>query len=236
MAEGRQVRLGLAEARFTPLFVGVAALFVTSLITANIVAVKLVVIAGLVVPAGTVTLFPLSYLFGDVLTEVYGFARARFVIWLGFICNLIAIGAIYITMILPPASGWDGQAAYERILGYSPRLLLASFAAYLVGEFLNSYVLAKMKILTGGRWLWMRTIGSTLVGEAADSLVFITIAFGGTLPADALVRLMVTAWLVKTAYEVLATPLTYAIVNYLKRKEQVDVFDYDTNFSPFGLK
>ncbi|MFO7270015.1 MAG: queuosine precursor transporter [Sphaerobacter thermophilus] len=224
------------DEHFSALFVVVAALFVTSLITANIVAVKLVDIGGLVVPAGTVTLFPLSYIFGDVLTEVYGFRRARLVIWLGFVCNLLAVGSIVITQVLPPAAIWDGQAAYERILGFTPRLLAGSFAAYLVGEFLNAVVLAKLKIVTQGRWLWMRTISSTLVGQGADSLVFITIAFVGTIPGGELVPLMVTAWLVKSAYEVLATPLTYVVVNTLKRREGVDTYDYGTDFSPLRLR
>jgi len=224
------------DEHFSALFVAVAALFVTSLITANIVAVKLVDIGGLVVPAGTVTLFPLSYIFGDVLTEVYGFRRARLVIWLGFVCNLLAVGSIVVTQVLPPASIWDGQAAYERILGFTPRLLAGSFAAYLVGEFLNAVVLAKLKIVTRGRWLWMRTISSTLVGEGADSLVFITIAFAGTIPGGELLPLMVTAWLVKSAYEVVATPLTYLVVNTLKRLEGVDTYDYGTDFSPLRLR
>lgn len=226
------MKSGLREETVSPLFVLLAALFVTSLITANIVAVKLVDIGGLIVPAGTVTLFPLSYLFGDVLTEVYGFRRARFVIWLGFLCNLIAVAAIYVTQILPPADFWDGQAAYERILGFTPRLLAGSFAAYLVGAFANAIVLAKLKILTRGRWLWIRTIGSTLVGEGIDSLVFITVAFIGTVATGDLLRTMVTAWLVKSAYEVVATPVTYLVVDALKRAEGSDVFDYGTNFSP----
>jgi uncharacterized integral membrane protein (TIGR00697 family) len=220
---------------FSPWFVLVTALFVTSLITANIVAVKLIDIGGLIVPAGTITIFPLSYIFGDVLTEVYGFRRARLVIWLGFLCNLLTVAAIYLTQILPPASFWDGQAAYERILGFTPRLLAGSFAAYLIGEFANSAVLAKMKILTNGRWLWSRTIGSTLVGQGIDSLIFVTIAFVGIISSGELLRTIVTAWLVKSAYEILATPLTYMVVTFLKRTEGVDTFDYGTSFSPLRL-
>lgn len=216
-------------------FVAVAALFVTTLITSNIVAVKIVDIWGLVVPAGTVTVFPLSYIFGDVLTEVYGYRRARLIIWLGFACNLLAVIAIAVTQYLPPASFWDGQAAYERILGYTPRLLLASFLAYLVGEFANSAVLSRMKLLTRGRWLWTRTIGSTLIGQGLDSLVFVTLAFAGTLAGSDLLRTMVTAWLVKSAYEAVATPLTYAVVHALKRAEGIDTFDYGVSLSPFRL-
>ncbi|MGA7672190.1 MAG: queuosine precursor transporter [Nitrolancea sp.] len=216
-------------------FVGVVALFVTCLITANIVAVKLVDIDGIVVPAGTVTLFPISYIIGDVLTEVYGYRRARQVIWLGFACNVVAVMAIYLTQILPAPNFWDGQQAYERILGYVPRLLLGSFIAYLIGEFANAFILARMKVWTQGRWLWTRTIGSTIVGEGVDSLVFVSIAFAGTVSGHQLFRTMVTAWLVKTGYETLVTPLTYLVVNFLKRTEGVDVFDTSTDFSPMRL-
>jgi uncharacterized integral membrane protein (TIGR00697 family) len=219
----------------SPWFVTIVALFVTSLITANIVAVKLVDINGIIVPAGTVTLFPLSYIIGDVLTEVYGFRRARLVIWLGFACNVIAVLAIYLTQLLPAAAFWDGQQAYERILGYVPRLLLGSFAAYLLGEFANAIVLARLKVLTRGRWLWSRTISSTLIGQGCDSLVFISIAFAGTVTNHELFRTMLTAWLVKSGYQILATPLTYLVVNYLKRTEGVDTYDTNTNFSPIQL-
>jgi uncharacterized integral membrane protein (TIGR00697 family) len=180
-------------------------------------------------------IFPISYIFGDVLTEVYGYARARRVIWLGFICNLIAVIAIWLGQVLPAASFWDGQAAYERILGYTPRLLAASFLAYLIGEFANSFVLAKMKIATKGRWLWMRTIGSTLVGQGLDSLVFITLAFVGTIPLAGLASAIVTQWLAKTVYEAVVTPLTYNVVSFLKRREGVDVYDYSTRFNPLAV-
>jgi len=206
--------------------------FITLLVTANITAVKLVDVFGFILPAAVI-IFPISYIFGDILTEVYGYRQARRVIWLGFFCNLLAVIAIWLGQILPPASFWDGQAAYERILGYTPRLLAASFLAYLVGEFANSFILAKMKIGTQGRWLWTRTIGSTLVGEGVDSLVFISLAFFGEMPLEALGAAIVTQWLFKTAYEILATPLTYAVVTFLKRKEGLDVYDYDTDFNPF---
>lgn len=212
-------------------YVAVAALFVTCLIAANVVAVKLVALGPLVVPAGVVV-FPVGYILGDVLTEVYGFRRARAVIWLGFACNLLFVAAAWVAGLLPAAAFWDGQAAYARILGFAPRLLAASFAAYLVGETANSLVLARLKVLTEGRWLWTRTIGSTLVGEGLDSLIFITIAFAGLLPARALLATVATQWAVKCAYEVVATPLTYLIVNRLKRAEGRDPFDTNTNFSP----
>jgi len=211
------------------------ALFVTALLTANVIAVKLVDVAGLVVPAGVV-IFPLSYIFGDVLTEVYGYRQARRVIWLGFLCNLLMVVAIWLGGLLPAAGFWDGQAAYERILGFTPHLLVASFAAYLVGEFANSYVLARLKVATGGRWLWTRTIGSTVVGQGLDSLVFIAVAFVGIMPGpEALLTAIVTQWLFKSAYEILATPLTYAVVTFLKRTEGLDAYDRDTRFNPLLL-
>ena len=210
----------------------IVVIFVTSLITANITAVKLIDLFGLILPAGII-IFPLSYITGDVLTEVYGYRQARRVIWLGFFCNLIAVIAIWIGQVLPPASFWDGQIAYERILGYTPRLLVASFFAYLVGEFTNSFVLSKMKIATRGRWLWLRTIGSTLVGQGFDSLVFITLAFVGTIPLQAMILAIITQWLAKSSYEAVVTPLTYVVVNFLKRKEQLDVYDHNTRFNPF---
>ena len=232
-APSRYIPVELGPGQYSRWFVVVTAVFVTTLIVSNIVAVKIVDLWGLYVPAGTVTVFPLAYIFGDVLTEVYGYRRARLVIWLGFACNLLAVAAFAATQYLPAAPFWDGQAAYERILGYTPRLLVASFLAYLVGEFANAAVLSRLKLLTHGRLLWVRTIGSTLVGQGLDSLVFVTVAFVGTLAGPDLVRTMVTAWLVKSAYEALATPLTYLIVNGLKRAEGVDAYDYGVNLSPF---
>jgi uncharacterized integral membrane protein (TIGR00697 family) len=225
------------SAVFSGRFIVLVGLFVTCLIVANIIAVKIIALPfGLFVPAGVV-IFPLSYLFGDVLTEVYGYAAARRVIWLGFFCNLIAVLAIYVAGVLPAAPFWPNQGAYSAILGFTPVLLLASFCAYLVGEFLNSFVLAKLKIATKGRWLWTRTIGSTLIGEGADTLVFITIAFGltGIFTAQQVVTGIVVQWAFKVLYEVAATPLTYAVVGYLKRSEGLDTYDYQTNFSPVVL-
>ena len=217
--------------RYSLWFLLVASIFITCLITSNIIAVKLINVFGLLLPAA-VLIFPVSYIFGDVLTEVYGYRQARRVIWLGFFCNLITVVAIWLGQILPAASFWDGQAAYERILGYTPRLLGASFLAYLVGEFANSFVLAKMKIATKGRWLWTRTIGSTLVGQGLDSVVFMTLAFAGTIPLTGLANAIVVQWLSKSGYEAIATPLTYGAVTFLKKKEGLDAFDDDTQFNP----
>jgi uncharacterized integral membrane protein (TIGR00697 family) len=228
----------MSHARHSTWFVCIVAIFITCLITANITAVKLIIIGGqdddawrLLMPAGIV-IFPISYICADVLTEVYGYRHMRRVIWLGFLCNLLTVVAIWVGQILPPAPFWDGQLAYERILGYTPRLLVSSFLAYLVGEFTNAFVLAKMKIVTKGRWLWMRTIGSTLVGQSLDSLVFVTLAFLGTIPLPHLATAIITQWLVKTGYEAVATPLTYVVVAYLKRQEGIDVYDHETRFNP----
>jgi queuosine precursor transporter len=218
----------------------ITALFVTTLIVSNIIAVKIVNIGGLYLPAAVI-LFPVAYIFGDVLTEVYGYARARQVIWTGFFCNLLAVIAIWIAGQLPAAPFWSAgafsspeaaQQAYQAILGFAPRLLVASFIAYLVGEFLNSFVLAKLKLKTAGRFLWLRTITSTLVGEGADSAVFISIAFWGVFPGYALIQAILSQWLFKVTYEVLATPLTYWVVNALKKSEHEDYYDRETDFNP----
>jgi uncharacterized integral membrane protein (TIGR00697 family) len=217
------------------------ALFVVTLVTSNIIAVKVVRIFGLFLPAAVI-LFPITYIFGDVLTEVYGFKRARQVIWTGFFCNLVAVAAIWIGGLLPAAPFWaaggfstpqTAQQAYQAILGFTPRLLLASFTAYLVGEFLNSFVLARLKIRTKGRFLWIRTIGSTIVGEGADSAIFITIAFWGILSPGNVLLTIFSQWIFKVVYESIATPLTYLVVNTLKKAEQEDYFDWETNFNPF---
>lgn len=210
----------------------ITAVFVTCLITANIIAVKVISAGSLILPAAIIV-FPLSYIFGDILTEVYGYRQTRRVIWLGFACNLIFVIFAWAGQMLPPASFWQGQEAYEAILGYAPRLLLASFSGYLVGEFTNSYVLARMKILTRGRWLWSRTIGSTVVGQGLDTLIFITLAFIGT--PSFLPVMILYHWLAKVGIEAAATPFTYAVVNWLKKKESVDAYDYKTDFNPFLL-
>lgn len=223
-----------APARHSNWFLLIAALFVTCLIVSNIIAVKLIDVAGMILPAAIV-IFPISYILGDVLTEVYGYARARQVIWLGFLCNLFAVVAISIGGLLPAAGFWGGQEAYDTILGAVPRILAASFVAYLIGELVNAYVLARLKVAMQGRHLWVRTIGSTLAGQLLDSAIFITIAFAGVLPANVLLTAILTQWLVKSAYEALATPLTYAVVGFLKRADNVDTYDRDLRFQPFSV-
>jgi queuosine precursor transporter len=221
----------------------ITAIFVTLLVTSNIIAVKIGAFGPTFLPVAVI-IFPISYIFGDVLTEVYGYARARQVIWIGFACNLLAVIAIGLGGLIAPAPFWNAnvydspaaaQKAYDAILGFTPRLLLASFAAYLVGEFLNSFVLAKLKIATAGKYLWARTISSTLVGQLADSAIFIAIAFVGILRLTDLLQLIVTQWLFKSAYEVVATPLTYVVVGFLKRAEHEDYYDRATDFNPLKL-
>lgn len=209
----------------------ISAIFVTCLITANIMIVKQVSFWEITLPAAVI-IFPISYIFGDVLTEVYGYRIARRVIWLGFFCNLVAVVAFWIGGLLPSAPVFDAQSAYERILGSTPRYLLASFLAYLVGEFANSFILAKMKIMTRGRWLFTRTIGSTIVGQGLDSLVVLSIASMGEPWNAVLFSVIMWHWLAKVTYEVVATPFTYRIVNYLKRKEGIDTYDYKVDFNP----
>ena len=210
-----------------------AALSVTCLITANIIAVKVIGLGSVILPAA-VLIFPLNYIFGDIITEVYGYRWARRVIWLGFSCNLIFVCFSWIGGLLPAAAVWDNQEAYDAILGYTPRLLLASFTGYLVGEFVNSIIMARLKIVTRGRWLWLRTISSTVVGEGLDTALFIIIAFIATPVFTPL--LILYHWGAKVLLEVLATPLTYRAVAYLKRKDRIDTYDDTTNFNPFTLQ
>lgn len=225
-------QMGRERYRFLPL---VSGLFVAVLVVSNIIAVKLVGVGPLVLPAAIV-LFPLAYIIGDVLTEVYGFGQARRVIWVGFLANAVAVAAILVGGVLPAATDfWDDQTAYDAILSPGPRLLLASFLAYLVGELLNSYVLARLKVLTDGRHLWLRTISSTIFGQAADSAIFLTVAFAGRLSRDQLLFAIGSQFLVKVAYEALLTPGTYAVTAALKRSEGVDHYDHSTRFLPVPL-
>ena len=223
-----------SEPRVTGLFLVLAAIFVTLLVTSNIIAVKLIEVYGRILPAAIV-LFPITYILGDIFTEVYGFRFARRVIWLGFMCNAVAVVGFWIGGVLPAASFWEGQESYDAILGYTPRLLLASFAGYLVGEFANSMVLSRLKVATEGRMLWARTISSTLVGQGLDSAVFITLAFIGTVTSGSLVELVITVWVFKVVYEAAATPLTYAVVGYVKRREGMDVFDRGASMNPLAF-
>jgi queuosine precursor transporter len=221
----------------------VMAAFVTVLICSNLIGpAKAVQIElpffGAVIFGAGVLFFPISYVFGDILTEVYGYARARRVIWAGFAGLAFAALMAYVVVALPPAPEWPNQKAYEIAFGSTWRIAAASMFAYFCGEFANSFVLAKMKILTAGRWLWTRTIGSTIVGEAVDSALFYPLAFygSGILPNEIIPKLMLAQFTLKVAVEVVFTPLTYRIVGALKRAENEDYYDRETRFTPFTLK
>ena len=207
-------------------------LFVVALLVSNIVGSKITALGPFRV-SGAQLLFPVTYIFGDVFTEVYGYGAARRAIWIGFLASALLSAMAMFCVWLPPAPGWNNQEAFRTVLGFVPRMVLASLAAYWCGEFANSFVMAKMKLWTGGKYLWTRTVGSTVVGQAVDTAVVMTVAFGGSLTPALIVSLIVSGYLLKVAYEVAATPLTYAIVNFLKREEGVDTFDRRTNFNPF---
>lgn len=212
------------------------AAFVTVLLCANIIgASKVATFAGFNFTGGML-FFPLSYLFNDILTEVYGYARTRRVVWAGFVAMCFASLMSYIVVNLPPAEGYLNQAAVETVFSATPRIMAASLTAYFLGEFVNSYVLAKMKVMTEGRMLWLRTIGSTVVGEGVDTLLFYPLAFYGLWSNELLLQVMGANYMLKVLWEVLATPLTYKIVGFLKRVENVDVYDRNTNFSPFVME
>ena len=214
----------------------VMAAFVTVLLCANLIGPGKVAKIGPLTFGAGVLFFPISYIFGDVLTEVYGFARARKVVWAGFAAEAFASFMAFVVVSFPPAPSWPHQAAYETVFGATWRIVLASLIAFWAGEFCNSYVLAKMKVLSGGRHLYQRTIGSTIAGEAIDSLIFYPVAFLGIWSADQLVTVMMTNYAIKVGWEALATPVTYQIVGWLKRVEHEDYFDRDTDFNPFTLQ
>lgn len=224
---------GKAPSRYFPFLM---AAFITVLLCSNFIsAPKRVTIGSLTFGAG-VLFFPLSYLFGDVLTEVYGYARSRQVVWAGFAAMIYASVVSVVVLRLPADPRWPHQAAFEAVFAGAPRVVLASISAFFVGEFANAYVLARLKVRTGGRFLWIRTIGSTVVGEAADSLIFYPVAFYGIWQNDRLVQVLLTNYALKVGWEVLATPLTYVVVGLLKRAEGADHFDVGTNFTPFSLR
>jgi len=222
----------------SPWIILVASIFVTSLLTSNIIAVKIVdfgtlPLLGAIVVDAAIIVFPISYIIGDVLTEVYGFHVARRIIWIGFLCNLIMVVFIYVGGLLTPSSLWAGQESYTEILGFSRRLIVASFLAYLVGEFANSYILAKLKIRMKGKLLFVRTISSTLVGQGLDSLIFVFVAFGGLLTLDDMIRMVLINWGFKVFYEAVATPVTYGVIDFLKNKEGIDAYDSGLTLNPF---
>lgn len=214
----------------------VMAAFVAVLLLSNIIgASKLASVNSFVFGAG-ILFFPISYVLGDVLTEVYGYARARRVIWTGFAALIFMAVMSWVVVAMPPADGWDGQTAYESVFGNAWRIVIASITAFWAGEFVNSYVMARMKLWTQGRMLWTRTIGSTVVGQGIDSLIFYPIAFLGIWETHQVLLVMVTNWALKVVWEAALTPVTYVVVGTLKRREGIDLFDEDTDFSPFKAK
>ncbi|MEA3066542.1 MAG: queuosine precursor transporter [Sphingomonadales bacterium] len=219
----------------------VMAAFVAILLLSNVIGAGKVATVSLpgigAWPFGAgILFFPLSYVIGDVLTEVYGYARARRCIWTGTAALLFMALMSWVVVELPPAPGWTGQSAYEAVFGQVPRIVLASIVAFWAGEFVNSWVLARMKLATQGRYLWMRTIGSTVAGQAIDSLIFYPLAFWGLWDGETLLKVLLTQWALKVGWEAALTPATYAVVGFLKRREGLDVYDRGTDFTPFRAK
>jgi len=207
--------------------------FVVVLLISNLVAPKICQIGPFTL-SGAQLLFPLTYIFGDIFTEVYGYAGSRRAIWHGFLAQALLTGLAMFIVKLPPAPGWENQQAFETVFGFLPRLVVASLIAYWCGEFANSFVMAKMKIITKGKMLWARTIGSTVVGQFVDTVIVMVIGFGGTMSWDLIFNLIWSGYVVKVLYEAAATPVTYLVVNFLKKAEGVDLYDTDTDFNPFA--
>lgn len=221
----------LARLTLSAPFLVICVLYVTLLILSNLIAGKMwAPLPGVTLPAA-VMLFPVTYIFGDIFTEVYGFARARLVIWLGFTMCFLAVVVYMVTIALPYPDFWTNQEAFAAVLGTTPRVFAASLVGYLFGEFSNSMILSKLKVRTGGKHLWMRTIGSTVVGEAFDSVIFITVSFAGTMPGAALLQMICYQYLFKVVFEVVLTPVTYLVIGKLKQVEGVDHFDTDVSYS-----
>lgn len=208
--------------------------FVVILLVSNLVAQKICLIGPFAI-SGAILLFPITYIFGDIFTEVYGFAASRRAIWLGFFGTALLYGIAAAVIALPAAPSWRNQQAFTAVFGFIPRILAASLAAYWFGEFANSYTMARLKLLTNGRKLWTRTIGSTIVGQAVDTVLVMTLTFAGTTSLRTLVNLIATAYALKVAYEVIATPLTYLVIHWLKSAEGADAFDRHENFNPFSF-
>lgn len=218
----------------TKFLVPITGIFTATLLIANTLDTKIFELGSLSLPAGII-IFPLAYVFGDILTEVYGFAASRRVIWTGFISLVLMLIAYEISRALPPAGFWQNQAAFDAIFSHIPRIVLASIAAYLAGEFVNSLIVAKMKVAQQGKNMGLRFVMSTLAGQAVDTTAFVLIAFSGTMPNSALGEIILSAWAVKVGWEIIALPITIAVVRFFKKTEGIDVYDNHTNFSPFKL-
>ena len=230
----RNTRVEVLKEGISPILLLLIVLAVTCLVTANIVAVKVISIDGQYLPGGAV-IYPLTFLIDDAIVEVYGYKVARATIWLGFLSNLIFVLVAELVLPLPAAPYWHQQGAYQATIGYTWRLFAAAFLSYLVGSFANAIVMSRMKIATRGRLLWTRTISSTIVGQGLDSVIFILVAYAGILPSSSLLRLILTVWIFKSVYETICTPLVYRTVNSLKRVEGLDVYDVGVSYSPISM-
>ena len=226
----------MEEKKVSKLFMYIGIIYVTCLLLSNLIAGKMWAITESITLPAAVILFPVTYIFGDIFTEVYGFKKARTIIWMGFACSFFAVLVYFITIELPHPGFWENQEAYAIVMGTTPRVAVASFAGYLFGEFSNSMVLSKLKVVTNGKNLWLRTILSTVVGEGFDSIIFITISFLGTMETSVVLKMILFQYLFKVAYEVVFTPLTYVVVDIIKKKENIDTFDYDVRYRVLGGK
>ena len=216
-------------------FLIMGVVFCVCLICSNLLEVKMISLGGITATAGLIV-FPISYIINDCIAEVWGYRKARLIIWLGFLMNLMAVIFIQIAIILPSAPFWDGQKSFETVFSSTPRILLASFIAFLVGSFLNAYVMSKMKLASGGKNFSLRAITSTLVGESADSMIFFPVAFGGLMPAGELIKMMVIQAVLKTLYEIIILPVTIRVVNYIKKVDGSDVFDEHISYNVLKIK
>ena len=223
----------MKKENYSKMFMILCALNITCLLISNIITIKTINIVGLVFTAGDI-LFPITYILNDVFTEVYGYNKSRFVIWISFFCNLLMIIVFQITIVLPPSEAFEFQSDLENILGSTPRVLLASFISFLVGNFANAIALSKIKVKTNGKYLALRTIVSTLIGEGLDTLIFVPIVFLGTLDIRTMLFLMLDMYILKVLIEVVFTPVTYKVVGFIKKKENIDTFDNEVKYKIFG--
>ena len=214
------------------LFAILGIVYVTCLLLSNLIAGKMMALGSITLPAAVI-LFPITYIMGDVFTEVYGFKNTRTIIWTGFACSAFAVAIYMITIVLPHPDFWGNQDAYVTVLSTTPRVFIASLLGYLFGEFSNSMILSKLKVVTQGKKLWVRTILSTVVGEAFDTIIFIAVSFWGTMENSVLLQMMLFQYLFKVCYEVIFTPVTYAVVKWIKKKEDLDTFDTDVKYNIF---
>ena len=219
------------EKKVSKLFMMIGIVYVTCLLLSNLIVGKMWAVTSNITLPAAVILFPITYIFGDIFTEVYGFKKARTLIWVGFACSFFAVIIYLITIALPHPGYWENQDAYAIVMGTTPRVAIASFIGYLFGEFSNSIVLSKLKVATKGKKLWVRTILSSVVGEGFDSVIFIMISFWGTMDNSIVFQMILFQYLFKVCYEIIFTPATYGIVNWIKRKEGVDTFDYDIKYN-----